>query len=560
VRIALLHVFEEDDDANEKDTFCHTGDDHFYKQIGAIGTYRMGSDHVRLRPAQAVTSGAILYVKHHTLLHTILEPIDDAAMHFVDRFHREKFTTVDPLAAPRRRWVEAPAGSGKTTFLLDVARGFPTKNFLLITFSATLSREVRTRARRARIHNLEVRTMDSLCLYASNCDTLNTENTTLGLSDARIIKNFFPKMVKFGWYKKKGARDIASICEMVLRSTMDLHTMDVNNILCDYHSQVSPDYVIGGMWGGSSKKRRLWSYAGNRYTVWHSRKPLLPRDSTVDCVLVDEVQDLDKQAIDIIDRFEQPVIYVGDPNQEIFSFREDNICPGCRESIAMERADLFPKDKTISLYATFRVGAPSVNLLRSIYFSKPYMYSSASPDNIGAVHFVFGPYPPSPTPCCFLFRGNVELCTFAMAHPSARIARGDKLMTTVERVRRANIKKARYIPPFDRFVKHLTDADADILLHALADNFSATESPTIACTVHSAKGGEFDTVAVPYSLFSNLFKNNVSMEERRIAWVACTRHRMKLVVYGVPGVAAPPPKKKRRTVQTTLDTLFLKTS
>lgn len=553
VRIAFLCVFH-----NTDDQIYHTSGDAFYAPIGDVGTYAIvdGSHHVRLRPARPLT-GPTKESMSDMAAATEIRPIDTAAMHFLDRFHREKFTQVDPMIAPKRRWVQAPAGSGKTTFLLNIAKSFPAKRFLLITFSATLSRDVRRRVRALGASNLEVRTMDSLCLYASGCHALNTsEHDTLALSDGRIVKNFFPKMVHFGWYKKKGARDIASVCEMVLRSTVDLATVDYANLLCDYHSQISPDYVIDGMWGGSEKKRRMWSYAGNRYTVWHSQSSLLPDDSPIDCVLVDEVQDLDKQAIDIVERCSQPVIYVGDPNQEIFTFRNDNLCRGCRESIPTERHELFPPEQTVALYATFRVGAPSVDVLRSLYFSRTLVYSSSETGE--GIQFCKD-VPIDVPHACFLFRGNVELCEFAINHPSL-VTRSEQLVWSIDRLRKSKSKR-KFPSAFDRYVLQQTDDQIEKLKSALAVNEFACDTTRAACTVHSAKGAEYDTVAVPYTLFSNLFAMNVSMDERRIAWVACTRHRTKLIVYGwFPDQEKeePPREKKRKRVQqTTLDHFIL---
>ena len=39
-----------------------------------------------------------------------------------------------------RTWVKAPAGGGKTTFLLSIAKAHPAKTFLLVTFSEAYSR------------------------------------------------------------------------------------------------------------------------------------------------------------------------------------------------------------------------------------------------------------------------------------------------------------------------------------------------------------------------------------------------------------------------------------
>lgn len=551
VRIALLLVFH-----NTDDEIYHTSGPCFYAPIGDVGTYAIDGSHVRLRPARPLT-GPTKESLRDMVAATDLSPVDTAAMHFLDRFHREKFTRVDPMRAPKRRWVQAPAGSGKTTFLLNIAKSFPAKRFLLITFSATLSRDVRRRVRALGASNLEVRTMDSLCLYASGCHALNTsEHDTLALSDGRIVKNFFPKMVHFGWYKKKGARDIASVCEMVLRSTVDLATVGYDGLLCDYHSQISPDYVLDGMWGGSEKKRRLWSYAGNRYTVWHSQSSLLPDDSPIDCVLVDEVQDLDKQAIDIVERCSQPVIYVGDPNQEIFTFRNDNLCRGCRESIPSERHELFPPEQTVALYATFRVGAKSVDALRHLYFSRTLVYSSSETGE--GIRFCKD-VPIDVPDACFLFRGNVELCEFVVKNPSL-VTRSEQLVRSIDRLRKSKTKR-KFPSAFDRYVLQQTDHQVEVLKSALTVNAFACDTTRTACTVHSAKGAEYDTVVLPYTLFSNLFASNVTMDERRIAWVACTRHRTRLIVYGwSPDQEEEPPreKKRKRAQQTTLDEFILK--
>ncbi len=59
---------------------------------------------------------------------------------------------------------EAVAGSGKTTTVLLIAKHFPQKRILQVTYNAQLKSEVRAKAISAGLHNLEIHTFHSLAL------------------------------------------------------------------------------------------------------------------------------------------------------------------------------------------------------------------------------------------------------------------------------------------------------------------------------------------------------------------------------------------------------------
>ncbi len=526
------------------------GGNCFYTPLGPCGAYRVNGSVQRYVPTRPFTTATATICEKRAVDCALLYPMDEAAMRFLDGFHRQRFVHVDPTSpnVPRRRWVQAPAGSGKTTFLLNLAKHFPDKSFLLITFSKSLADDVNMRKYRGNISNLEVRTMDSLCFHSSGCYEQKGDENAFYLSDSRIVRNFFPNCFK--WYTKRGSRDIAAVCEMVLKST-SVDLAKTTDTLCEEHSRINPEYVLDGMWGSSGKKRRLWCHSGNRYTVWHSKQPMRAF-CTPDCVLVDEVQDLDPQAIEIIEQFTQPIVYVGDAMQRVFSFQDENKCRRCREIVPPESASLFPDDQTISLYATFRIGAPSVRVLRDLCFDDVPFYSAAKPCNDGTVVFVRGNVAPQGK--TFLFRANAQVCEFALEHPSA-VLRANKIMVDVNRIAKATHKKKEL--PFEKYVHALTDEKRDRLLEILTVHCG---DDTVVGTVHAFKGSEADTVAVHYALFVSLFQTNVNPEERRIAWVACTRHRKTLIVYGVPEEEKDEedtPRKKRRLLQTSMD-VFLK--
>jgi hypothetical protein len=69
--------------------------------------------------------------------------------------------------------VDAVAGSGKSTTILLIAKAYPNKKFLQITYNSMLRYEVKEKVKKSEMTNIEIQTYHSLAVkhYSSNCHT-----------------------------------------------------------------------------------------------------------------------------------------------------------------------------------------------------------------------------------------------------------------------------------------------------------------------------------------------------------------------------------------------------
>lgn len=89
--------------------------------------------------------------------------------------------------------VDSVAGSGKTTTVLHVARAYPSKNILLLTYNKKLKMETRDRVNRLDITNMEVHSYHSFCVKYYDHKAF----TDYELQD--IIKNNLPVLKQFSY-------------------------------------------------------------------------------------------------------------------------------------------------------------------------------------------------------------------------------------------------------------------------------------------------------------------------------------------------------------------------
>ena len=415
----------------------------------------------------------------------------------------------------RRVWVQAPAGGGKTTFLLSIAKAHPDKAFLLVTFSRALKEEVQAKAREAKMRNLRARTVDSLCWEAAG------GNECTGLTDYNVIEAFFPNLRGRPWMKK-GGRNIGSVCESALRCTGKV-------TFCAYHRQAGMDYVMDGLLGKGSVA--VHSHAGNRRALYDAGKPLLPEGSRVDCILCDEVQDLDDQAMRLLERCPQQIVYVGDPNQKIYGFGDAFKCK-CQFEASPAKPPYFPEDATVRLYRTFRLNRETVAFLRKTFPFVPMVAADGAPSVPDAVLPVPALPPLSYPGLCHLFRSNLDLCRAVERLPeNVRVVGGRTLAGAVKGFLRR--KNPHNVSKFAAWCRTLGKAKIERLVDDLQGrDCASTESAKhpVACTVHRAKGSQHLDVALSHASFRAMVEQGG--EEKRVAYVAASRHTRRLFLYG----------------------------
>lgn len=427
---------------------------------------------------------------------------------------RAQIIDKDPTET-RRTWVRAPAGGGKTTFLLSIAKQHPARKFLLATFSKDLQLEVRARARKEGIRNLTVSTIDSLCYEDDGRDITP-------LTDKTVVQTFFPNMPANRWFTKKGARDVGKIVDAALRWTGTFRP-------CEYHAQVSVDtYILPNL------LKRMKTYAGNRRALYDSGKALTS-DASYDCILIDEVQDLDDMALALVERCPQSVIYVGDPMQQIYEFTAAFKC-SCAFTPSPRAVHLFPNECTAKLYKTFRLNRSTVNMLRK---RQPLVELVGHRDREGSIVHI-GPADHLAFPgLCYLFRDNAELCEFVLrGSVDTKVLRGDQIAWDV-RAFKFN-KNTHNVSKFAAFCRRLGKAARESLATALearsTRDITSTDHP-VASTIHRAKGSEHECAVVQRGVWDGVAASDTD-EEARIAYVAVTRHRGTLFVQDLQGAAS----------------------
>ena len=219
--------------------------------------------------------------------------------------------------------IQAPAGGGKTTLIIRMAAGTKERCDLL-TFSKDLATSIDATP------HLRVRTFDSAC-----CSLTKSGGP---LSDKAIIEDAYPNCKP--WYKKKGRRHIGNIATLRLQG--------VHVKLCESHAAVAH---------GIQKATRLPSWPASRRTVEDSKQ-----DVAAGCkwLFIDEHQDLNQQAINIVCNSSAPTVWVGDPHQAIYQFQTALHCDEC---VATSKAPVLPTLPRVELSRTFRLPQSIVDYL-----------------------------------------------------------------------------------------------------------------------------------------------------------------------------------------------------
>ncbi len=254
--------------------------------------------------------------------------------------------------------INAVAGSGKTTTLIEYAKSRPKESFLYLAYNKSIANDINKKAIKNKINNITVSTIHSLAYRNANGFSYELDN----LNELKIQDNYLiakEKNLKLAWL----INDIITyylnswlikldevLLEEYLKSvdlTMELQEL-VNKKSVLILSKIKE--ILGDM-----KNRKFPATHDFYLKMYQFMKPKLNYDS----ILVDEAQDISQVMMKIINSQNSKKIYVGDSFQQIYSFR-----------FATNSLDLidFPK---LSLTKSFRFGQ---NLAKEIEFDINRMY------------------------------------------------------------------------------------------------------------------------------------------------------------------------------------------
>ena len=503
-----------------------------------------------------------------------VQPSSLFARRIFDEFHRKVLVETDPTIHPLRI-VQAPAGGGKSTLLLNIARHWTHQRFGFITFSKDLAEDIRQRIARFNISNVEVNTMDALC---KRSEAIETDPFITTISDAVVVRTVLP-WCTFG--RAKGSSGIGNIVTYALNSTSQRKHIR----LCPYHKPM--EHHVNAIVHNTDPKGNLIrnSFPGCRHRAFvraldannkmHSN--LLALSSRYDCLLVDEVQDLTAQAVHILRATRVPLVAVGDPLQEIFSFGDDDTCEACKMSINSislhpYRTDVLLTTNVVRLYSTFRLNPFTCEVLEqwtqgrfqgvslsnnTVDVKRIENEHSVCKDDIdkrSCIRFVKTiPDDKTYPGMLFLCRTNKEVIEMAQRNPSMRVVQGDHIaneIRTVHSVLSEKPKKGTRLNAIQRIVLKCRNEPNGV--EDMASNLekqtisldSVTGNIRAVCTVHRAKGFEAQHITITQSVYDGFKLKLDGPSEQNVSFVGASRHTHSLHVLINSGETTQLSKKK----------------
>lgn len=428
----------------------------------------------------------------------------------------------------RSRTICAPPGGGKTTLLLSICKRHPHRRFLFLTFSKDLQLDVQARARAAGsdLANVDVRTYDSFCLRIMGAAP--GEESRDGPTDADVRGMIPGRQRRFS----KGVGDLAIYC---MNSTLP----DGAIRLCDTHAGLEATVNNLVRFGAGGAHR---TFAGLRRGAYR----LATRHRTqiadhFDAILVDECQDLTEQAMRTIDAFGIPVVRVGDPMQRIFSFSCGGMCPHCRRVV--DEAALASHDSQclcadphrLQLHCTYRLGASTCSYLHSLWpcFECVPASTEAEPaDTVVHATSLQEALVHAENGMLVLCRTNAEICELAMAHPSWLVVGGHAIARDLQGAGGLLSSGRKSRSPLAKVAKRLIGTPEGLgpfvdSVRERDTTLASANTDVVLSTVHRCKGFETDHVLVTPGLASAAGRTD---EEGKVAFVALSRHRKKLIV------------------------------
>ena len=410
--------------------------------------------------------------------------------------------------------IEARAGTGKTRTLIELTEKRPRESFLYLSYNNSLKKE----GKRKFGGNVEVHTIHSLAykeigfLYKNKLGEANIKNI---IKHTSLSKS--KDVIEFIW----------------------LQAMEVLNVLNEYFKGGSePDNkIFKEYWDSMCELKDGAPMSHDGYLkLFHISKPNL----RYDWILLDEGQDADKIALDIILRQKCKIVIVGDTYQEIYGFRGiDNVF--LRKDLQdFERFKLTKSWRfgdSISYVANFFLTMRNGFLLEGQRESDLLMYDDGNlKDTI-------------------ICRTNAHLLDLAFQavnqNKKIHIIGGMQTFNDIEdvyylytgelyKIRNHHIKSFKSFVKLKEFAEKYDDKELTFSVKLIekfnnvldvikAVEFNITKqylADVVFVTAHKSKGLDFDTVRIATD-FPKI-KNSLKYEEINLLYVAVTRAKKVL--------------------------------
>lgn len=220
----------------------------------------------------------------------------------------------------------ATAGAGKTSTARAIAEAMPDENFLYLVFSKSMQKESKQKFPQ----NVKVKTIHGFAYQSLNLtiEPISSHNYT-------------------------------QVMEITSANTEEWATevLDEINKFCE-----GTDRSMGYRY--SEEAHKFWDALQNgviphSHTTYLKAFSLLPDEIIAkgfSFVLIDEAQDLDKVALQIVRAIKVPKVFIGDPNQEIFKFTNGKV----------NVFEHLPFNKELMLTQTFRCSPVVTNYANEV--------------------------------------------------------------------------------------------------------------------------------------------------------------------------------------------------
>ncbi len=255
--------------------------------------------------------------------------------------------------------VNAVAGSGKTTTLLEYAKRRPKQRILYLTFNRSSSDEMKKKCTVANLENITVQTFHALAYHHANGRHYELIND---FSEWTIFDGYVKgeidekreKMLLISWLIK----------DMMIFYLNSSHIYIDKALLASYRNETQPQNKVGILLScyadfilktlknilTQMKKGEIPAIHDFYLKMFHLSKPTL----FYDIILIDEAQDLSSVMLDVLKIQKASRIFVGDTFQQIYAFRY--------AINALDKIDCLE----YSLTQTFRFGDPLARKIAKI--------------------------------------------------------------------------------------------------------------------------------------------------------------------------------------------------
>lgn len=255
--------------------------------------------------------------------------------------------------------IEAPAGSGKTTLVLDCIKIHQNKKFLYITYNRIMKEEFEKKCKKEKVTNVDVKTFDGLC-YHVVCD--KKKDIDITKPQKFYMKNIHDVVPQLKGYSTNDRSKVWKFIQMYFKSTTYNSFSDIVNNVEQNTLDIlgkNPVEFLQDIWNTVIEQPyRTFEIIRKEATIYS-----LPNyiNSNFDIIACDEVQDCDTFMVDIVlSSITITRLLIGDSLQSIYGFRS---CVNIFDIYDYDKYPILHKAVRLRLYITFRFGKNLANHL-----------------------------------------------------------------------------------------------------------------------------------------------------------------------------------------------------